>query len=497
MTNDTLRADVLVIGFGKGGKTVAATLGRLGRRVVLVEQSDRMYGGTCPNVGCVPTKALVHHSGLRREADAAQEYYERAVDEVQALTARLRAGNYDALNNADTVMVVTGRAEFLDSYTVGVGVGNDRLSITAKHILINTGSEPIIPDIPGLRASKYTLTSGELIQRTELPERLAILGGGYLGLEFASIYRRFGARVTVLESSPAILRHEDDDVAAAATDILLGEGVEILTGVQVSEVHDGESDATVTYRVDDVPHTLDVDAILVAAGRAPVTRDLGLDVAGVRTTERGAIQVDEHLRTSQRHIYALGDVNGGPQFTYISLDDSRIVLDQLIGTGKRSTADRVAIPHTLFMTPPLATVGLTEKEARRAGHRIKVTRQAVADIVAMPRAHVVEETRGVMKFVIDAETDEILGAALLSIDAQELINTVALAMRHGIKASASRPLSTPTPARPRPSTRSSAPSCRAEEEPPHIQPVTPRSSRVSSSASVSSASVSGLAGRSP
>ena len=154
----------------------------------------------------------------------------------------------------------------------------------------------------------------------------------------------------------------------------------------------------------------------------------------MRTTERGAVEVDEHLRTSQPHIYALGDVNGGPQFTYISLDDSRIVLDQLVGEGRRSTADRVAIPRTLFMTPPLATVGLTEKEAREAGHRVKIASQPVADIVGMPRAYAVEETRGLMKFVIDAETDEILGAALLSIDAQELINTVALAMRHGITA---------------------------------------------------------------
>jgi pyruvate/2-oxoglutarate dehydrogenase complex dihydrolipoamide dehydrogenase (E3) component len=154
----------------------------------------------------------------------------------------------------------------------------------------------------------------------------------------------------------------------------------------------------------------------------------------VRVTDRGAVEVDEHLRTSQPHIFALGDVNGGPQFTYISLDDSRIVLDALLGDGRRTTTDRVAVPHTLFMTPPLATVGLTEREARATGRRMKIAKQPVAEIVAMPRAYAVEETRGLMKFVLDAETDEILGAALLSVDAQELINTVALAMRHGITA---------------------------------------------------------------
>jgi pyruvate/2-oxoglutarate dehydrogenase complex dihydrolipoamide dehydrogenase (E3) component len=433
-TDKTLYADVLVIGFGKGGKVTAATLGDLGKHVVLVEQSDQMYGGTCPNVGCVPTKALVHHSGKRRSDDSVKDFYERSVEHVEALTSLFRSGNFEALNNADTVTVVTGRATFVDPHTVAVGVGEDRLTIIAEEILINTGSEPIIPDIPGLQGSKHTLTSTDLIHTTDLPERLAILGGGYLGLEFAAIYAKFGSRVTVFEASPKILGREDDDVAAVAEDILAGEGIEIITGARVLEIRDSESDATVVFENGGLEHTHEVDGILAATGRAPATRGLGLDAAGVRTTPHGAVAVDEYLRTSQPHIYALGDVNGGPQFTYISLDDSRIVVDQLVGEGRRSTADRVAIPRTLFMTPPFASVGLTEKEAREAGYLVKITSQPVAEIVAMPRAYAVEETRGIMKFVIDGWTDEILGAALLSIDAQELINTVALAMRHGIKA---------------------------------------------------------------
>jgi pyruvate/2-oxoglutarate dehydrogenase complex dihydrolipoamide dehydrogenase (E3) component len=426
-TVDALHADVLVVGFGKGGKTVAAALGRRGRRVVLVEQSDRMYGGTCPNIGCVPTKALVHHSGKRRPTDVPQEWYEQTVREVQAVREMMRQGNFDALNGADTVTVVTGRAVFRDPHTVAVG----GLTITAETILINTGSEPVVPSITGLRASKYLVTSTQLIERTVLPERLGIVGGGYLGIEFATIYRRLGSRVTLFEAAPKILDREDDDVAAAAERILLDEGVEIVTDAAVTEVRDGDVGAIVSY----TGGAITVDAVLAASGRSPATHDLGLESAGVRTTTRGAVEVDEYLRTSQPHIYALGDVNGGPQFTYISLDDARIVLDQLVGEGKRSTTDRVAIPHTLFMTPPLATVGLTEKEARAAGHSIRVAREPVAEIVAMPRAYAVEETRGLMKFVLDAETDEILGAALLSVDAQELINTVALAMRHGITAS--------------------------------------------------------------
>ena len=431
---DALHADVLVIGFGKGGKTAAGALGRLGKRVVLVEQSDRMYGGTCPNVGCVPSKGLVHHSRKRRPDDDAQDFYEHAVAKVQDVREFMLAGNFERLNGLETVTVLTGQAVFTDPHTVAVtlAAGGERLTVAAETILINTGSRPIVPDVPGLRASRFVRTSTEMIEGTRLPARLAIVGGGYLGLEFAAIYQRFGARVTVLEAAERIFGREDDDVAEAARAILAGEGVEIVTGAQVREVRDGESEATVVYDKDGAQHALAVDAVLPATGRTPNTEGLGLEVAGVRTAKHGAVEVDEYLRTSQPHIYALGDVNGGPQFTYISLDDSRIVLDQLVGEGRRSTADRVAVPHTLFMTPPLATVGLTENEARAAGHRLKIAREAVADILAMPRAYAVEETRGLMKFVIDADTDRILGAALLSVDAQELINTVALAMRHGI-----------------------------------------------------------------
>ena len=433
-TGNVLKAEVLVIGFGKGGKTAAAQLAHLGKRVVLVEQSDRMYGGTCPNVGCVPSKGLVHHSRKRRATDPPREFYARAVGQVQAVREFMREGNIEGLSALDTVTVLNGRATFVDPHTVAVQAGGEQLTITAETILINTGSEPNMPDIPGLRDSPHTLTTTDLIESTSLPDRLAILGGGYLGIEFAGIYRRFGSQVTVLESQPRILGHEDDDVTAAVEAILVGDGVEIVTGARVTEVRDHGATATIVYESDGRSRTVAADAILIAAGRRPAIRYLGLEAAGVRVSDRGAVEVDEFLRTSQPHIYAVGDVNGGPQHTYISLDDSRIVIDQLLGHGRRSTADRVAIPHTVFMTPPLGTVGLTEKQARAAGYSIKIASEPVADIIAMPRAYAVEETRGLMKFVINAETDEILGAALLSIDAQELINTVALAIRHGITA---------------------------------------------------------------
>jgi pyruvate/2-oxoglutarate dehydrogenase complex dihydrolipoamide dehydrogenase (E3) component len=430
-----VQVDLLVIGFGKGGKTLAATMGRAGKSVIMVEESDQMYGGTCINVGCVPTKALVHRADTRRPDDGAEAWYQQAVGAVSDLTTLLRGKNFQMLDEIDTVTVVTGKASFVDPKTVEVTAGDDRLTIRADNIVINTGAQPVIPEIPGLRDSRYTATSAEMLRTTTLPGRLAVLGGGYLGLEFAAMYRQFGSEVTVLESRTAFMDREDEDVAEAALHILREQGITLLPGSLVTEIRDGASGATIHYVRDGRDQTLEVDTILVAAGRAPATEALRLDRAGVRTTERGAVEVDEYLRTSQPHIYAIGDVNGGPQFTYISLDDNRVVADQLLGAGARSTADRRAVPHTMFMTPPFSTVGLTETQAREQGHRVKIASKPVAQIAAMPRSRIMEDTRGLMKFIIDADTDLVLGAALLSIDSQELVNLVALAMRHQVSAS--------------------------------------------------------------
>ena len=433
-TDKRIHVDAVVVGFGRGGKIAALQLGKAGKKVVIVEQSDQMYGGTCPNVGCVPTKMLVHYSGQRRPGDTSQDWYEHAVTGVRDLTSAFRKGNYEALNGADTTTVITGRASFEDAHTINVGEGEDRLSISAETIIINTGSQPVIPPIPGLRESAYLHTNVELIHRTDLPERLVVIGGGYLGLEFASIYHGFGSHVTVLEGAPRFLGREDDDVSDAVIGLLADEGVELVTSARVVEVRDNADTVTVVYELGGVRHEIEASGVLAAVGRAPATQDLALDLAGVKVDERGAVVVGDQLRTSQPHIFAVGDVNGGPQFTYISQDDGFIVADQLLGTGERRASDRVAVPQVLFTTPPLATVGITETQARAEGRAFHVTREAVAEIVAMPRAYVVEETRGLMKFVIDSETDQILGAALLSIDSQELVNTVALAMRHGITA---------------------------------------------------------------
>jgi pyruvate/2-oxoglutarate dehydrogenase complex dihydrolipoamide dehydrogenase (E3) component len=433
-TTTALTADVLVVGFGRGGKVAAHALTDAGKRVVLVEQSADMYGGTCPNVGCVPTKMLVHYSNSRRIEDDAQEFFATSIAGVRELTSAFRAGNFEALDGKDAATVITGTARFTGAYTIAVGEGDDLITVTAPTILINTGSAPVIPPVPGLAGSTHLVSSTELVRGTSLPERLVIVGGGYLGLEFASIYRHFGSRVTVLEAAGRLLPKEDSDIAQSVTEVLTGDGIRVITGAKVTGVRDKGAISTIVYEKDGRPQTVEASAVLPATGRRPRTADLNLESAGVRTTPDGAIEVDEYLRTSQPHIYALGDVNGGPQFTYISHDDSRVVVDQLLGDGKRTTTDRAAVPRTLFITPPLATVGLTESEARAQGRAVRVSREKVADIIAMPRAYTVEETRGVMKFIVDADTDLILGAALLSIDAQEMINTVSLAIRHHVTA---------------------------------------------------------------
>lgn len=432
----TVHADLVVIGSGKGGKTLAAALGRQGWRVVMIEQSADMYGGTCINIGCVPTKSLVYQS--EKLTQAGPEPYRHAVSTTQAVTSKLRAENLAMLEGIDSVTVITGRARFLDPHTVHVTItdGGGTLVVTAEHVVLGTGARPIIPDIPGLRGSAAVVTSTELLATPVLPSRLVVLGGGYVGLEFAAMYASYGSEVTVLEHHREILGTEDDDVAACARETLQGEGITVITGAEVRRVEDAPgSPSTVFYEKDGTTASVRADVILAALGRQPVTADLGLEQAAIRLTDRGAVAVDEHLRTSQPHVFAVGDVNGGPQFTYISLDDYRIVLDQLIGAGTRSTAQRVAVPSVLFMTPPLARVGLTERDARAAGHRVKVAALPVAKMATVPRARIVAETRGMMKVVISSDTDEILGAALLSYDAHEVINTVALAMRHGITAS--------------------------------------------------------------
>ncbi|HLR93878.1 MAG TPA: FAD-dependent oxidoreductase [Jiangellaceae bacterium] len=260
------------------------------------------------------------------------------------------------------------------------------------------------------------------------------VGGGYVGLEFASMFTHYGSSVTVLDRGERPLAFEDDDVADTAAGALRDDGVTITAGATVTEVSDRTEKAEVAYRIAGSEHRITADAVLLALGRTPATEGLGLQAAGVETDEKGYIVVDEFLRTSASGIYAAGDVNGGPQFTYVSLDDNRILAGELLDNDERSTADRIAVPYTMILTPPLARVGLTEVQAREQGYDVQVGAKQIADIATAPRPKIERDPRGIVKVVVDGKTDQVLGAALMQVHAQEVINLVALAIRHGITA---------------------------------------------------------------
>lgn len=433
-----IEVDVLVIGWGKGGKTLAGALGRKGRTVALVEQSSAMYGGSCINIACVPTKDLVHSAAERRAVDDPQTWFTDAVAGRDDLTAKLRARNHAMLAEVDTVTLIDGRARFVGPHEVEVTAGQDLLSIRAESIVINTGTVPATSTVPGASGSARVYDSTTIQHVEPLPGRLLIVGGGYVGLEFAGMFAHFGSRVTVVDHGERLMRHEDRDVADAVRALLEESGVEFVLGADVKGIEDRLDALSVAVASGGAINDFTADAVLVATGRTPTTDGLDLDTAGIAVDDRGYIVVDDHLRTPVPGVFAVGDINGGPQFTYVSLDDYRIVLDQLAGEGKRSTADRVAVPSTVFLTPPLARVGMNETQARDSGREVLVASKRIADIAAMPRPKIVGETHGLIKVLVDPDTDLLLGATVFSIDAQEVINLIALAMRVGVTASTLR-----------------------------------------------------------
>jgi pyruvate/2-oxoglutarate dehydrogenase complex dihydrolipoamide dehydrogenase (E3) component len=421
-------ADVIVIGFGEGANTLATALGRQGKHVVMIERSDRLYVGTRIHLGCVPTSSILFHP--ERAAAATEEAHSSALQAAAALTAEMRDEALAILGAIPSVEVLTGTPSFVDPHTVRVQLQSSIVMVTGRAIVIGTGSEPIWPSVPGLRGNPRAVSTAELFSAVRVSRRVVVLGGGYVGLEFAAMCAAFGGEVTVLERRPMILESEDDDVVRCVSEALGDAGVELITAAKVTLV-DGSA---VTYRVDGATSTVQADTILVASGWRPATTELNLRNAAIVTRADDTIVVDDHLRTNQSHVFAVGDVNGGGQSTCISLDDCRIVLDQLIGDGTRHTADRRAVPYVLFSAPPLARVGITERDARRSGYQVKVASLPVSELGTVARARIPRPPDGLMKVVVDADTDLILGAAFLGYDCHEVINIVALAIRHRITA---------------------------------------------------------------
>ena len=408
----------IIIGFGKAGKTLAATLAKTGWRVAIIEQSNTMYGGTCINIGCIPTKTLVHDAELQHDFAAAMQ-------RKASVVSFLRDKNFHNLADLENVDVIEGRAEFIDNHTVRVVQSTGAIELSGEKIFINTGAQATMPNVAGLMTTPGVFDSTGLLSLTQRPERLGILGGGYIGVEFASMFANFGSKVTIYEAAPLFLAREDRDIADAIANILRDKGVEIILNARGQSVssHDGAVQVQMPEGVQTV------DALLVASGRKPATENLQLQKAGVDVNERGAIVVNKYLRTSADNIWAMGDVTGGLQFTYISLDDFRIVRDNLLGEGLRNTGDRQNVPYSVFMTPPLSRVGMTEEQARASGAAVQVVTLPVA---AIPRARVMNDTRGVLKAVVNRETKQILGVSLLCVDSHEMINIIKTVMDAGL-----------------------------------------------------------------
>ena len=427
--------DAIIIGFGKAGKTLAAELSNRGWQVAVVERSSMMYGGTCPNIACIPTKTLVHEAGIASllyhdDYPKQANLYKQAIGRKNRLTSFLRNNNYERLSKRPNVTVYTGEGSFVSANIIKVALPEGDIELQGKEIFINTGSTPIIPAIDGIKESQKVYTSTTLLDLNVLPQHLIIVGGGYIGLEFASMYAEFGSKVTLLEGGNRFMPRNDQDIANSVKEVLEKKGIEIHLNARAQSIHDTNDGVTLTYSdvSDGTPYFVDGDAILIATGRKPMIEGLNLQAAGIGVDAHGAIVVNDQLRTTVPHVWAMGDVKGGPQFTYLSLDDFRIIRDQLFGDKKRDIGDRDTVPYAVFIDPPLAHIGLTEEEALKRGYSFKVSRLPATSVV---RSRTLKQTDGMLKAIVNDHSGKIMGCTLFCAEAPEIINIVAMAMKTG------------------------------------------------------------------
>jgi probable pyridine nucleotide-disulfide oxidoreductase len=427
--------DLLVVGGGKAGKSLAMDRAKVGCSVVLVERDK--IGGTCINVACIPTKALV---GSARALDAARHAAVMGVqvgdDPVVSLEGLRQhkesvVGGMVAAHEklfADSGMdFVLGTARFTAERTVEITTRNGATRLVrGRDVVINTGTTPAAPDLPGLEAAG-AWNSETILHLNRMPKTLVVLGGGYVGCEFASMFAIFGSKVTLLQGPAQLLTREDPDVAEQVTDVLTAQGVEVRLGARATGVRREPGHGDVVVSLQDGTQARGQE-LLVATGRAPVSAELNLAVTGVDLTDRGFVAVDDQLRTTAEHVWAAGDVAGSPQFTHASWNDFRILTVNLIG-GDAATTGRL-VPYTVFITPELARIGLTERDARANGRRIRVAKLPVA---AIPRAKTLHDTLGSWKAVVDADSHQILGAALLGQDSGEVLAALQMAMIGGLR----------------------------------------------------------------
>lgn len=424
--------DAIVIGSGQGGTPLCQALASGGLRTALIEKTH--VGGTCINEGCTPTKTMVASGRVAYLARRGPEYgihtralrisMERVRKRKRDIVVSFRSGSERRVAKTENLDLVYGEASFTGPKSIVVRTAHrGELRFTANRFFINAGCRPGIPEIPGFADVPY-LTSTSIMELAKVPPHLLVLGGGYVGLEFAQLFRRLGSRVTILHRSRQLLHGEDPDVTEAIATILREDGIQIHLNSDVEKVFRSRLRVTATFRAAGKSHKVAGTHILVATGRVPNSDTLNLPAAAIAADSRGFIRVNERLETSAKDIYALGDIKGGPAFTHISYDDFRILRANLLENGSASTADRL-VPYTVFIDPQLARIGLNETDARAQNRAIRIAKMPMNYVA---RALEVNESRGFMKAIVDPATNQILGAAVLGLEGGEIMAQLQIAM---------------------------------------------------------------------
>jgi pyruvate/2-oxoglutarate dehydrogenase complex dihydrolipoamide dehydrogenase (E3) component len=422
----------IVIGSGQGGNPLSLALANAGLRTALIERKH--VGGTCVNEGCTPTKTMIASGRVAYLAWRGADYgvdtgtiridMERVRQRKRDIVDNFRNRSQQRLEKTPNLELIFGEAGFTGARSLLVRLkdGGQR-ALTGEKIFINAGARPSVPALDGLKDVPF-LDSTSIMELDTLPEHLLVLGGGYVGLEFGQVFRRFGSRVTIVQAGPQLLHGEDPDVADEVASIMKRDGIELLLNVRAARVTHIGTRIQLTIRAGGESLSLDGSHLLVATGRTPNTDSLNVSAAGISTDSRGFIPVNDKLETSVPGIFALGDINGGPAFTHISYDDFRILRTNLIERGNATTAGRL-VPYTVYIDPQFGRVGLSETEARAQKRKIRVAKMPMTSVA---RALEVDETRGFMKAVVDASTSQILGATVLGLEGGEVMTMLQLAM---------------------------------------------------------------------
>jgi pyruvate/2-oxoglutarate dehydrogenase complex dihydrolipoamide dehydrogenase (E3) component len=424
--------DAIIIGSGQAGNPLARAFGNAGWKTALIERA--YIGGTCINYGCTPTKTMFNSARVaylaRRASDYGVHHGEVTVNmrEVRARKQRVveefRESGLKGIEKTRNLDLLFGKARFIPPHELEVQMNDgSKRKITAEKIFINTGGRPAKPRFEGID-DVPTLDSTSIMELDELPEHLLVLGGGYIGLEFGQMFRRFGSEVTIVQRAGQLLGREDTDVAEAVLKIMEEDGIRVLLNTEAVKVKKAGGQIALIVRTSDEEQTLSGTHLLLAVGRKPNTEDLNLATAGVETDKQGNVKVNSRLETNVAGVYALGDVKGGPQFTHISYDDFRIIRTNLLEDGKATTDGRF-IPYTVFIDPQLGRIGISESEAKEKGFKFRV---ATLEMSHVARAIEMSETRGFMKAIVDADTNQILGATVLGVEGGELMAMFEIAM---------------------------------------------------------------------